>query len=75
MDRISLDSTTLRSAGYDPATHVMELEFCTGAIYRYYGVPEFIFCEFLAADSKGRFFGRVIRDRFSCVLIARAASG
>jgi len=75
MDRISIQSTTLRSAGYDPADHVMELEFCSGAIYRYYGVPEFIFRDLLAADSKGRFFGDVIRDRFSCVLIARAGAG
>ena len=42
----------------------MEIEFHSGAIYRYLGVPEDVFRRLLAAESKGRFFGANIRDKF-----------
>ncbi len=39
MDRTSVQSTTLASVGYDVGTHVLELEFRSGEIYRYAAVP------------------------------------
>jgi hypothetical protein len=42
------------------------LEFRNGRIYRYFEVPLQQYEELLASDSKGRYFGRNIRDRFPC---------
>jgi len=62
--RQPLDSSVLGSAGYDAKTRVLEIEFHSGAIYRYLEVPGEIFRRLLAAESKGRFFGANIRDKF-----------
>ena len=46
------------------ADRILELEFRSGALYRYFQVPPAVFEAFLAAESKGRYFNRHIRDRF-----------
>ena len=74
MDRTPLDSTTLSSAGYDASTRVLELEFRHGALYRYLSVPASLYRDLLAADSKGRFFNRFIRDCFPYTLVATDAT-
>ena len=74
MDRAPLDSTTLASAAYHPATRVLELEFRSGALYRYFSVPPSLYRDLLAADSKGRFFNRFIRDCFPYTLVATDAT-
>jgi KTSC domain len=74
MDRTPLDSTTLASAAYDTTTGLLELEFRSGALYRYFSVPASLYCDLLAADSKGRFFNRFIRDGFPTPLVAPAVS-
>jgi KTSC domain-containing protein len=74
MDRTPLDSTTIASAGYDPETRVLEVQFCGGAICRYHLVPCSIYRDLLAADSKGRFFNRSIRRNFACEPLAGKAS-
>ncbi len=45
---------------------MLEIEFRSGAIYRYLDVPEDIFRSLLAAASKGNYFGKSIRDKFRC---------
>ena len=67
--RQPLDSSVLGSAGYDAKTRVLEIEFHSGAIYRYLEVPGEIFRRLLAAESKGRFFGANIRDKFRIELV------
>ena len=37
--RLPLDSTAIASAGYDAGTAVLELEFTSGEVYRYFAVP------------------------------------
>jgi hypothetical protein len=65
MRRVPVRSTTLRSAGYDPATRTLEAEFRTGRVYAYSDVPPELWLSLLATRSKGRFFNFLIRDRFS----------
>ena len=55
------------------ATCLLELEFRSGALYRYLSVPADLYRDLLAADSKGRFFNRFIRDCFPTSLVAPAA--
>jgi hypothetical protein len=74
MDRTVIESTTLASTGYDVGTHVLELEFRSGEIYRYAAVPEAIHRALLSAESKGQFFNQKIRNCFSHVRVKSAGS-
>ena len=58
--RIPVESTAIASVAYSPEA-VLDVEFTSGATYRYFAVPEQLFHELLAAESKGAFFNRVIR--------------
>jgi hypothetical protein len=61
-----IDSNTLAFVSYDLGQRVLDLEFRRGAVYRYFDVPPSIHDALLAADSKGRFFNRHIRNHFRC---------
>ncbi|GAA5208769.1 KTSC domain-containing protein [Microbacterium kyungheense] len=62
MRRHRLDSTAITSAGYDADVAVLELEFTSGEVYRYFAVPPSVHRALLSADSAGRFFRESIRD-------------
>jgi len=64
MDRVPVRSSNIRSVGYDPATRTLELEFHSGGLYRYSGVPESIYEDFMQAVSKGAYFHDHIKGRF-----------
>lgn len=71
--RQTVDSTNLASVGYNQDARVLEIEFKSGAVYRYFAVPPAIVEELMRATSKGRFFAREIRSKyeFRCVCAAR----
>ena len=62
--RQPVESSVLAAVGYDAGKRLLEIEFHSGAIYRYLEVPEEIHRRLLAAESKGHFFGASIRDKF-----------
>jgi hypothetical protein len=64
MKRTPVDSSVLASAGYDQVAAVLELEFISGSVYRYAEVPERVYRELLAAESKGEYFREHIEDRY-----------
>lgn len=64
MARQPIDSSSLKSVGYDASAQTLEVEFNHGAVYVYKGVPQDVFEELKAAESKGRFFNSNIRDRY-----------
>jgi len=64
MTWILLDSRSLRAARYEEPEQALELEFCDGAIHRYFPVPQRMFQQFLRAESKGRYFNLHIRKLF-----------
>jgi len=47
---ISIQSDNVRSAGYDVETMVMTVQFSSGALYEYYGVPAELWNSFVAAQ-------------------------
>lgn len=59
-----MPSTAIRRMRYDAAGKVLEVEFTTGAIYEYFGVPARVYHDFTAAPSRGRFFAFHFRDKF-----------
>ena len=74
MDETRVESTTLRAFAYDDDRGILQLEFLSGAIYHYYGVPAGVYEALLGAPSKGSCFNRVIRGRFPYVLILCASA-
>jgi hypothetical protein len=61
--RIPVQSSLLASIGY--SVHAtLELEFRSGALYRYFTVPRTVVVQLLAAHSKGAYFNHNIRSRF-----------
>lgn len=62
MRRQPLQSGAISSAGYDAALSVLELEFTSGEVYRYYAVPPSVHRALVAADSAGRYFREHVRD-------------
>ena len=64
MNRQPVESSTLHSVGYDPVESILELEVHDGQLYQYSAVPEEIYRELMAADSKGRYFLTYIQDQY-----------
>lgn len=62
--RLPVTSSNIASAGYDPLSKCMVIEFNSGAIYAYHDVPKAVYDEFSDADSKGKFFGANIRNTY-----------
>ncbi|MDH0726442.1 KTSC domain-containing protein [Stutzerimonas stutzeri] len=63
MKRVALQSSSLRSLSYDPEQQILELEFSSGALYRYEAVPPEVVQALLEADSLGRHFNQVFKPQ------------
>ena len=61
MERIPVQSSNLASVGYDPGTATLEVEFLSGAVYQYFGVPESVHEGLLNAPSKGRYLDQFVK--------------
>lgn len=72
MERTPLASRAVISAGYDAQTQTLELEFATGRIYRFDGVPPGTYQWLLRAPSKGGFVSRMINDHYPAREVTRA---
>lgn len=66
---VFVDSTTFATVGYDDHQELLQLEFCSGAVYHYFGVPAAVPAELLCAPSKGRYFSQAIRGHFPFRLV------
>jgi hypothetical protein len=64
MNSTAVQSASLAAIGYDDACRILQLEFRSGAIYRYCGVPGPVCDALWAAPSKGSYFNQAIRGRF-----------
>jgi len=62
--RRRLESSVLASAGYDADRRILELEFTSGDVYRYWIVPSRVWRDLLDAESAGGYFTAHIRDRY-----------
>ena len=61
MERVPVDSSNIASVGYDVASSTLEIEFNSGAIYQYSGVPENEFTGLMSASSKGSYLNEHIK--------------
>lgn len=64
MERYSVASSNIASIGHDASSQTLEVEFLSGAIYQYYGVPENMYDQLMQAGSKGRFLNAYIKNAY-----------
>ena len=64
MDKQRVSSSTVMSIGYDRQTETLEIEFGSGRVYQYYGVPDNLHSKIMQVPSKGQFFNTYIRDQY-----------
>ena len=64
MDRNQVASSNIRSIGYDMQSQTLEVEFLSGWVYQYYGVPEFLHQQIMQASSKGQFLNQYIKNAY-----------
>ena len=67
MERTPVTSTDIRAIGYDTDSQTLEVEFNSGSVYAYAGVPQGEHDGFVGADSKGKYFNANIKNRYSFV--------
>lgn len=64
LERQSVKSRILRSVGYDESTKILEIEFHTGLVYQYSGVPPKVFTDLMHSGEIGKYFSEKVRPRF-----------
>lgn len=70
IDMIPVASSNIKSAGYDPPSQTLRITFKSGETFDYHFVPAMIAEGFMAAESKGKYFHKSIRDRFRSERVA-----
>jgi hypothetical protein len=60
----AVESSTLATVAYDQDRELLQLEFRSHAVYRYFAVPGAVHEALLAATSKGSYFNQAIRGRY-----------
>ena len=64
VERQSVKSRILRSVGYDDSTKILEIEFHTGLVYQYSGVPPKVYADLMHSGEIGKFFSEKVRTQF-----------
>ncbi len=61
MKRVPVESASISSIGYDHGSAILEIEFHSGSLYRYYLVPRRVYEELMSSSSKGRYVNRWVK--------------
>jgi hypothetical protein len=64
LERQSVKSCILRSVGYDDAMKNLEIEFHSGLVYQYSGVPTKVYNDLISSSAVGKYFSEKVRNRF-----------
>ncbi len=62
--RKKVESSVIASVGYDKERRDMMVEFKSGEVYMYQGVPPIVYDKFLESESKGSFFNSNVKSIF-----------
>ena len=65
MERTRLESRAVRSAGYDDQSQTLEIEFSSGRVYQFDGVPRPVYEWLLRTPSKGGYIARMINPHYA----------
>ncbi|MEO5328751.1 MAG: KTSC domain-containing protein [Magnetococcus sp. THC-1_WYH] len=64
MERVRVQSSNLKSIGYDISTSTLEVEFTNCRVYQYFNVSVTVCEQLLNAYSKGSYFSNHIKNRY-----------
>ena len=64
MKMIAVNSTTLRTVGYDTESQLLRIEFQNRSVYQYFEVPAAVYRNLMQASSNCAYFNRSIRSHF-----------
>jgi hypothetical protein len=64
LERQPVKSRILRSVGYDDSTKILEIEFHTGLVYQYSGVPPKVYKDLMHSGEIGKYFSEKVRPKF-----------
>jgi len=61
IEMIRVTSSNISAVGYSHGRQILKVAFLSGAVYEYYGVPEYLFDGVMCASSKGRFLNEYVK--------------
>ncbi len=64
MKRTPVSSSNVVSVGYDAGALLLEVEFKSGTVYQYSGVPEWQYVALIHAGSVGSYLSDSIKPRY-----------
>ena len=68
MVRYPVSSSNLKSVGYENG--ILEVEFHSGGIYQYYGVPASVYNALMNASSKGSYLAAKVKGHYEYMRIS-----
>jgi hypothetical protein len=70
MRRHYINSSVIKSVGYDRDARILELEFREGeSVWQYHDFPRLAYKKFINSESRGHFFTTLIRNKYHEVQI------
>lgn len=66
-----VESSNVAAIGYDAAAQHLYVEYIKSGTYRYSNVPAEIYNDWMAAESKGKFFHEKVKGRYDYALIEK----
>jgi hypothetical protein len=75
MERQAVQSSNVKSIGYDPQAMMLEIEFHSGGIYQYSGVRPDHHATLMACPSIGAHVSKHIRGKYETTLVKPKGKG
>ena len=69
-ERVPVESSHIASIGYNPEKTELEVEFLSGAVYRYAEVPQHLYQNLMGADSIGAYFADYVQHAYEYEKVA-----
>jgi hypothetical protein len=67
----TVDSSMIHAVGYDPKHQMLEVVFNSGKVYQYLEVPQNVYDELMASDSKGSYMLSFVIDCYPYQLLRK----
>lgn len=71
---VIVESSNIKSIGYDGESRTLEVAFLNGGVYRYADVPATSYAALMAAESKGSHFAAHIRPHYRATKVEGASA-
>ena len=64
MERTPVQSSNVAEIGYEPSSMTLEVLFTNGNLYQYFDLPEAVYLDLMASESKGKYLHANIRNNY-----------